>query len=132
MKTIKELEEIRKRTLENINLRKGREGYRIVVGMATCGIAAGARPVLTTIMDEISRLEIKNVTVAQTGCIGACRFEPIVEVFSPEGEKVTYIKMNPDNEKEMVEIHIMNDRVLDEYTMTVIDGKVIDPVAKDE
>ena len=105
---------------------------RQVVGMATCGIAAGARPVLTTIMDEISRLEIKNVTVAQTGCIGACRFEPIVEVFSPEGEKVTYIKMNPDKAKEMVEIHIMNDRVLDEYTMTVIDGKVIDPVAKDE
>lgn len=130
MKSLKELEEIRKRTLENINLRKGREGYRIVVGMATCGIAAGARPVLTTIMDEVSRLELKDVTVAQTGCVGACRFEPIVEVYSPDGEKVTYIKMNPNKAKAMVERHIKDGKIIDEYTMTVIDGKVIDTVSE--
>ncbi len=130
MKSLKELEEIRKRTLENINLRKGREGYRIVVGMATCGIAAGARPVLTTIMDEVSRLELKDVTVAQTGCVGACRFEPIVEVYSPDGEKVTYIKMNPNKAKAMVERHIKDGKIIDEYTMTVIGGKVIDTVSE--
>ncbi len=130
MKSLKELAEIRKNTLENINLRKGREGYRIIVGMATCGIAAGARPVLTTIMEEISNLDLKDVTVAQTGCIGACRLEPMVEVYSPDGNKVTYIKMDPEKAKAMVESHIKNGKVIDEYTMTVIDGKVIDPVTK--
>lgn len=130
MKSLKELEEIRKNTLENINLRKGREGYRIIVGMATCGIAAGARPVLTTIMEEINKLDLKDVTVAQTGCIGACRLEPMVEVYSPDGNKVTYIKMDAEKAKAMVESHIKNNKVIDEYTMTVIDGKVIDPVTK--
>jgi NADP-reducing hydrogenase subunit HndB len=130
LKSLKELAEIRKNTLENINLRKGREGYRIIVGMATCGIAAGARPVLTTIMEEISNLDLKDVTVAQTGCIGACRLEPMVEVYSPDGNKVTYIKMDPEKAKAMVESHIKNGKVIDEYTMTVIDGKVIDPVTK--
>lgn len=130
MKSLKELEEIRKNTLENINLRKGRKGYRIVVGMATCGIAAGARPVLTTIMDEVNKLGLKDVTVAQTGCIGVCRLEPIVEVHSPDGNKVTYIKMNPEKAKVMVESHIKDDKVIDEYTMTVIDGKVIESLSK--
>ena len=129
MKSLKELEEIRKRTLENINLRKGREGYRIVVGMATCGIAAGARPVLTSIMDEVNKLDLKNVTVAQTGCIGACRFEPMVEVYSPDGEKVTYIKMNPEKAKAMVASHIIDGKVIVDYTMTLIYCKVIDPVS---
>ncbi|MCR1899885.1 (2Fe-2S) ferredoxin domain-containing protein [Irregularibacter muris] len=132
MKSLKELEEIRKKTLENINLRKGREGYRVVVGMATCGIAAGARLVLMAIMDEIKNLELTNVTVAQTGCIGACRLEPIVEVYSPEGEKVTYIKMDPQKAKAMVESHIKSGKVIDEYTMTVIEGKIIDPVIKED
>nr|WP_087678192.1 (2Fe-2S) ferredoxin domain-containing protein [Garciella nitratireducens] len=132
VKTLKELEEIRKKTLENINIRKGKESYRIVVGMATCGIAAGARPVLTAIMEQVSKLGLKDVTIAQTGCIGACRFEPIVEVYCPDGEKVTYIKMTPEKAKKMVESHIKNGKVVEEYTMTTIDGKIIDPVMKEK
>jgi NADP-reducing hydrogenase subunit HndB len=130
MKSLKELEEIRKKTLDNINLRKGREGYRVVVGMATCGIAAGAREVLTSTIDEIKELALTNVTVAQTGCIGVCRLEPIVEVYSPNGEKVTYIKMDSQKAKAMVQSHIKNDKVIDDYTMTVIEGKVVDPAIK--
>lgn len=117
MKTIQELEEIRKKTLQTINIRKDRSGTRIVVGMATCGIAAGARPVLKTIMDEVANNNLSDVVVAQTGCIGVCRLEPIVEVYKPGAEKVTYVKMTPEKAVRVVREHVMLDRVVNEYTI---------------
>ncbi|QCX32499.1 (2Fe-2S) ferredoxin domain-containing protein [Caloramator sp. E03] len=125
MKTIKELEEIRKKTLEVVNQRKDRTTTRIVVGMATCGIAAGARPVLLAIMDEVSKLGLTDVIVAQTGCIGLCRLEPIVEVIRPGEEKVTYIKMTPEKARRIVKEHVVEGKVVDEYVMHVVDGKVL-------
>ena len=85
--------------------------------MATCGIAAGARPVLTAFMDEVSRRGLKNVIVAQTGCIGVCRLEPIVEVYKPDQEKVTYVKVTPDMVSRIMTEHIVNDRVVKEFTI---------------
>lgn len=126
MKTIKDLEEIRKRTFDNVNQRKDRKTTRIVVGMATCGIAAGARPVLLAIMDEVSKLNLKDVTVAQTGCLGVCRLEPIVEVFKPGEEKVTYIKMTPEKARRVVNEHIVGGKVVEDYIMHVVDGKILD------
>ncbi len=117
MKTIQELEEIRKKTLETINLRKDQSGTRVVVGMATCGIAAGARPVLLAIMDEIKKHNLSDVVVAQTGCIGLCVLEPIVEIYKPGEEKVTYVKVNPSKAKRIVNEHIMKDKVISEYTI---------------
>lgn len=117
MKTIAELEEIRKRTLETINVRKDRSGTRIVVGMATCGIAAGARPVLAAIMKEIKDNNLADVIVAETGCIGVCKLEPIVEVYMPGAEKVTYVKMTPEKAVRVVREHVMLGRVIDEYTI---------------
>ena len=95
MKSLADLEAIRQRTLDKVNLRREHEGTRISVGMATCGIAAGARPVLLAFMDEINKRGLLDVTVAQTGCIGMCRLEPIVEISVPGKEKVTYVKVNP-------------------------------------
>ena len=91
MKSMAELEAIRKKTLERINLRREDESdnVRVVVGMATCGFAAGAKPVLTALVDEIARRNLSHVTVSQTGCIGMCQYEPIVEVLEPGKEKVT-------------------------------------------
>ena len=117
MKTIQELEEIRKKTLETISLRKDQTGTRVVVGMATCGIAAGARPVLLAIMDEIKKHNLSDVIVAQTGCIGLCVYEPIVEVYKPGEEKVTYVKVNPSKAIRIVNEHIMKDKVVQEYTI---------------
>lgn len=117
MKTIQELEEIRKKTLDAINVRKDRSGTRVVVGMATCGIAAGARPVLLSIMDEVKKNNLADVVVAQTGCIGMCRLEPMVEVYRPGEEKVTYIKVNPSKAIRIVNEHIMQGKVVDEYTI---------------
>lgn len=117
MKTIQELEEIRKKTLETLNIRKDRSGTRIVVGMATCGIAAGARPVLLAIMDEVKNNNLSDVVVAQTGCIGMCRLEPIVEVYRPGEEKVTYVKVTDAKAKRIVNEHVINGKVVEEYTI---------------
>lgn len=117
MKSLQELEAIRQKTLENIGLRKEHNGTRIVVGMATCGIAAGARPVLAAFMDEVAKRSLQNVTVAQTGCIGVCRLEPIVEVYKPDEEKVTYVKVTPDMVGRIMTEHIVNNKVVDEFTI---------------
>lgn len=117
MKTIAELEEIRRKTLEQINLRTGGQEYRVVVGMATCGIAAGARPVMSALMDEVNRRNLNSITVTQSGCIGVCRLEPIVEVYTSQNDKVTYVKMTPDKVAKMVAEHLVNGRVCTEYTI---------------
>ena len=117
MKSLQELEAIRSKTLETINLRKDTDATRVVVGMATCGIAAGARPVLTALMDEVAQRGLQHVVVAQTGCIGVCRLEPIVEVYRPGEEKVTYVKMTPDMVGRIVTDHIVNGKAVDEYTI---------------
>ncbi|NLX91702.1 MAG: (2Fe-2S) ferredoxin domain-containing protein [Firmicutes bacterium] len=117
MKSLQELEEIRKKTLESLYLRKDRAGTRIVVGMATCGIAAGARPVLLAFLEEIKKRNIKDVTVTQTGCIGVCRLEPMVEVYLPGQEKVTYVNMTPDKVARIVAQHIVNGQPVTEYTI---------------
>ena len=118
MKSLKELEEIRNRARTNIASRKdNEEAIRIVVGMATCGIAAGARPVLAAFMEEIQKRNLTNVTVSQTGCIGVCRLEPLAEVFFPGQEKVTYVKLTPELAREIVSEHIVNGRVVDSQTI---------------
>ena len=123
MKSIADLEKIRQKTLSAVNLRRESEGTRIVVGMATCGIAAGARPVMNAFIDEIGKRNMLNVVVAQTGCIGMCRYEPIVEVTLPGQEKVTYIHMTPEKVGRIVAEHIVNGRPVTEYTIGAAEDK---------
>ncbi len=117
MKSFAELEAIRQKTLDQVNLRREHEGTRIVVGMATCGIAAGARPVMLAFLDEVSKRGLLDVTVAQTGCIGMCRLEPMVEITLPGQDKVTYVKVTPEMVSRIVAEHVVNGRVVDEYTI---------------
>ena len=118
MKTLAELQAIRDRMRSQIDLRDaGDDRIRVVVGMATCGIAAGARPVLNAFLEEVNKRELKNVTVSQTGCIGVCRLEPIVEVYVPGQEKVTYVKMTPEKALRVVNDHLVNGNVVTEYTI---------------
>ena len=121
MKSLAELQEIRNKVLGQVDLRKEREdGIRVVVGMATCGIAAGARPVLNAFLSEISKRELKDVMVTQTGCIGMCRLEPIVEIYMPGEEKVTYVKMTEDKVARVVAEHIVNKQPVVEYTIGAV------------
>lgn len=123
MKTLADLEAIRKQMLDKVTMRKEDEnGVRVVVGMATCGIAAGARPVMTAFLEEAAKRNLEHVTVTQTGCIGMCRLEPIVEVFEPNKEKVTYVKMTPEKAVRVVEEHIVNGNPVTEYTIGAVEG----------
>ena len=98
-------------------MREKSEGYRVIVGMATCGIAAGARPVMKTLLEELQLRNITDVPVTMTGCIGVCRLEPIVEVIDPGGEKVTYVKMDESKAKRVVAEHIVNGNVCTDLTI---------------
>ena len=118
MKSLAELQAIRNKMIEQVNMRKDDNiDTRVVVGMATCGIAAGARPVMLEFVDELKRRGLDNVTVAQTGCIGMCRLEPMVEVYVKGQEKVTYVHMTPEKVARVVNDHIVNGRPVEEYTI---------------
>ena len=123
MKSLADLQAIRAKTLENINMRKDENAARVVIGMATCGIAAGARPVMLAFMDEISKRGLNHVTVSQTGCIGMCRLEPMVDVYTPGQEKVTYVHMTPEKVGRVVAEHIVNGRPVEEYTIGATEDK---------
>nr|WP_320025360.1 (2Fe-2S) ferredoxin domain-containing protein [uncultured Acetobacterium sp.] len=117
MKTIAELEAIRKKTLDEISMRTDDESIRVVIGMATCGIAAGARAVMTAFLDELKKRNIRNVHVSATGCIGVCRLEPIVDVIDKDGSKTTYVHMTPEKAAKVVVEHIANGKICVEYTL---------------
>lgn len=125
MKTISELEAIRKQNLNRVNQDMSRSNIRITVGMATCGIAAGAKSVMDAIMNELDKLGLDNVEVVSTGCVGICKLEPVVEVIMPGMEKVTYVKMDEVKARRMVREHINGKRMIEEYIMHVVEGKVI-------
>ena len=119
MKSLAELEAIRKATLSKINLRKEdkNDTTRVVIGMATCGIAAGARPVMLSFVDEVAKRQLNHVTVSQTGCVGMCRLEPMVAVYVPGQAKVTYVHVKPEMVPRIVAEHIVNGRPVQEYTI---------------
>ncbi len=118
MKSLAELQAIKDKMKNKVILREGSGEIRVVVGMATCGIAAGARPVLNAFVEEVNSLGLSDkVTVSQTGCIGICQFEPVVEIFEAGKEKVTYVKMNAEKAKEVALKHLKDGNVVAEYTI---------------
>ena len=119
MKSLAELAAIRDKMKDKIVLREGSNGTRIVVGMATCGIAAGARPVLNAFVDGVNKEgRASDVVVSQTGCIGICQYEPVVEVHKAGEEKVTYVKMTVEKAEKVLKEHIKGGKVVTEYTIT--------------
>lgn len=123
--TIDELNKIKLSNYERINQDKDRKTTRIVIGMATCGISAGAGPVYDAIVDEVNKLGLSNVIVSKTGCIGVCRLEPIVEIIRPGEEKITYVKMTPYKGRRIVASHILAGKPIDDFKIHVIKGKIL-------
>ena len=118
MKSLAELQAIKDRMQGKVALREGSGDMRVVVGMATCGIAAGARPVLNAFVEQVNAAGLTaSVTVTQTGCIGICQYEPVVEVFEAGKEKVTYVKMTADKVARVVEEHLKGGKPVAEYTI---------------
>ena len=118
MKSLDELKALRDKAKADMGIREEmREGIRVVIGMATCGIAAGARPVLSAFVQEVAGEKLENVVVGQTGCIGICQYEPVVEVFAPDKPKVTYIQMTPEKAVKVVHQHLIGGEPVTEYTI---------------
>ena len=124
MKSLAELAALREQMKATMNMRQeDTDKIRVVVGMATCGIAAGARPVLGAFVDEIAKRGLNNVTVTQTGCIGICKYEPVVEVHIPGQEKVTYVKMTAEKAMRVVAEHLVNNQVVSELTIGAVQAE---------
>lgn len=121
MKSVKDLQKIKDQMLKKNSDLLGSGGLRVVVGMATCGIAAGARPVMDTFIQEIASRNLKNVEVVQTGCIGVCRLEPLVDVYQGD-KKVTYVHMNPDKALRVITEHLVNGHVVESLTIGAADA----------
>ena len=117
MKSLADLQAIRDRAKLQVSARIENNGYKIIVGMATCGIAAGARPVMTEFLNRVTTDKLDNVTVSQTGCIGVCRLEPVVEIFSPDGDKTTYVHMTAEKVDKIINQHIKGGKPVMEYTI---------------
>ena len=118
MKSLEELKAIREQMQKKLELRSGADDIRVVVGMATCGIAAGARPVLNAFVEGVNNEGLSDkVMVTQTGCIGICQYEPVVEIFQKDKEKVTYVKMNAEKAQEVIERHLKGGEPIAEYTI---------------
>ena len=121
MKSLEELKEIRDRMQDQVSYKNVNASQtRVVVGMATCGIASGARPVLTALLDSVESKQLENIMVTQTGCIGLCQYEPIVEVTVPGMDKVTYVKMTPEKAVEIVEKHLQGGQIVSKYTINSV------------
>lgn len=125
MKSLEELRAIRERMQSQVSMRaEDRNHTRVVVGMATCGIASGARPVLTKLSSLVQEKNLTDkISVTQTGCIGLCQYEPIVEVMEPGKQKITYIKMTPEKAEEVLERHLIGGHIVEEYTLSGADIK---------
>ena len=118
MKSLEELRAIREKMQGQIGVRNEKNAHtRVLVGMATCGIAAGARPVLRTLSEEVLNDKLEDVQVSQTGCIGLCQYEPIVEVLEPGKEKVTYVHMDSEKAKVVAEQHLKLGKPVAEYML---------------
>ena len=125
MKSLEELKALRERMQSQVSMRAEDHNHtRVVVGMATCGIASGARPVLTKLSSLVQEKNLTDkISVTQTGCIGLCQYEPIVEVTEPGKQKITYIKMTPEKAEEVLERHLIGGHIVEEYTLSGADIK---------
>ncbi|OAT85716.1 (2Fe-2S) ferredoxin domain-containing protein [Desulfotomaculum copahuensis] len=117
MKSLDELDKLREKLQAEMRIREGQPDTRVTVAMGTCGIAAGAREVVTALLEEMKKRNVKGVTITQTGCAGLCHYEPLVEVEVPGGERVTYVHVDGDKAREIVLEHLVNGQIIKEWTI---------------
>lgn len=115
MKSLAELIELRDKALAKVNMRDGKAHKQIIVGMGTCGIAAGARPVVQAFMEELEKNELTTVTITLSGCMGDCVQEPVVQVVDDKGEKTTYVNMTPEKAAKVVAEHVIGGTPVAEF-----------------
>ncbi len=115
MKTLEDLRAMREKAKQQMASRSGTAKYRISVAMGTCGIAAGARNVMSAILDELNKRGVGMASVSQTGCLGYCDQEPMVQVTGPDNNTITYGKVTPEIARRIVAEHVADDAVVTAY-----------------
>ncbi len=120
MKSLADLQALREKLKADIKLRSN-EGTKIIVGMGTCGIAAGAREVMSTILEELAVRKLHDVQVRQTGCIGMCEKEVLVDISRPNEPRITYGKVTPADVKKIIAEHVVNGRIVEELVVGKIE-----------
>jgi len=124
MKSLEDLKALREKLQSDIRVREN-DGTKIIIGMGTCGIAAGAREVMAAILDELAVRKLKNVQVQQTGCIGMCEKEVLVDVVRPGEPRITYGNVKPVDVKRIIADHVINGRIIEDLVVGKMDdGKI--------
>jgi NADP-reducing hydrogenase subunit HndB len=117
IKNLEELNKLREEAIEKRNAKATSGNAQVIVGMGTCGIAVGARETMKAILNKIVTEDLPGIIVTQTGCIGLCEHEPIVQVVIGEGPKVTYGKVNPAVARRILDQHVLGGKVVQEYVI---------------
>ncbi len=107
VKSLEDLKKLRAEAIEKRNLKTAEGKAQVIVGMGTCGIAAGARDTMKAILEYIESQSLNGIIVTQTGCIGLCEKEPIVQVVVGGQPKVTYGKVNPEVARRIMKEHVV-------------------------
>jgi NADP-reducing hydrogenase subunit HndB len=113
MKSLADLKKLKEEASKKVNMRNSKDGYRVAVGMATCGIAAGARPVLNKFVELVGEKGLDDVVVTQVGCVGQCDMEPMLDVIDTEGTKTTYINVKEEDVITIIESHLVNGEIVE-------------------
>ncbi len=115
MKTREELKALRESAKAALAVRDETGGTRVVIAMGTCGIGAGAREVMSALLEDLAGRGLTQITVSQTGCMGLCDREPLVQVHCPGHPAVTYGPVTPAIMRRIVADHLVNGQVVKEY-----------------
>lgn len=122
MKTIEELKRLREKLQHQHKIEQNVADVQVILGMGTCGIAAGAREVMTALLEEIAKRNLTNVVIKQTGCIGMCEKEVLLDVVRPGEPRITYGKVKPSHVAQIVAEHIVNGRIIEELVVGKIEN----------
>ena len=123
--SIKSLEDLRKIKAESQLQTKARKSNdtQVIIGMGTCGIAAGAREVMTAVLEELAKRNLNNVSVLQTGCIGMCQKEPLMDIVRPGEDRVTYGSVYPTDVPRIIAEHLVNGNIVEDLVVAKIPNK---------
>ena len=120
MKTLEDLKALREKLKADMKVRQN-DGTKIIIGMGTCGIAAGAREVMSAVLNELAVRKLNDVQVQQTCCIGMCEKEVLVDIVRPGEPRITYGKVKPEDVKKIIAEHVVNGRIVEEMVV----GKIM-------
>ena len=123
--TIKSLEDLRKIKADSQLQTKARKNNdtQVIIGMGTCGIAAGAREVMTAVLEELAKRNLNNVSVLQTGCIGMCQKEPLMDIVRPGEDRVTYGPVDAADVHRIIADHLVNGNIVEDLVVAKIPNK---------